>query len=125
MKVSVRKPPREFAVGTTGVRLRDCGTIALEPDEQVTFVTGAGGEVDVVRKAWGFYAMPSLNGRLARFGMRPVLVQGHEHKFFLLLVERGHEPEFDQYLAEQCMTIVQWLDTDAALERLARPVHGS
>lgn len=124
MRIVPREPPREFGVGTTGIHLRDCGTIALDADEQVTFVTGSGGEVDVVRKAWGFYAAPSLNGRLVRFGMRAVLALGRDHKFFLLLVEQGHEAEFERYLEEQSMRIVQWLDTDASLERLARLADG-
>jgi hypothetical protein len=119
MKVEHQDPPREFVVGTTGIRLRDCGRVSLAPDEQITFVTDAGGELDIVRKSWGFYATPSLNGRLPRFGLRPALVRGHENKFFLLLVERGHEDDFEQYVSAQNLRVVQWLDTDAALERLA------
>src|SRR5204863_5563233 len=76
MKLALTDPPREFGVGTGGaVRLKDCAHIALEPDEQVTFQTESGGEYDVVRKSWGFYATPSLNGRLERFNLRAVLVK--------------------------------------------------
>ena len=59
---------------TTGAR-SDCGRIALAPDEQVTFTTEAGGEYDVTRKSWGFYATPSINGRLKTFGLRAALVR--------------------------------------------------
>ncbi len=120
MKFERQEPPREFAVGTTGLRLRDCGRVSLAPDEQITLTTPAGGEVDVVRKAWGFYALPSLNGRLRHFGLRPVLVRGLADKFFVLLVERGHEDEFERYIAAEGMHVIYWLDTDSALEQLAR-----
>ena len=93
MKVVALDPPRKFRVGAReDVELSDCGRIELRPDEQVTFTTESGGEYDVARKAWGFYATPSLNGRLPWFGLRPALVKGLEDKFFVMLVEHGHEP---------------------------------
>src|SRR5881628_2648488 len=76
MKVSERNPPREFQTGRgEPIVIRDCARIRLEPDEQVTFVTPAGAEYDVARKAWGFYATPSLNGRLLNFGLRAALIR--------------------------------------------------
>jgi len=60
----------------------------LAPNEQITFVTEAGNEYDVTRKDWGFYAAPSLNGRLADFYLRAVLVKNRADRFFLMLVEK-------------------------------------
>jgi hypothetical protein len=112
-------PPRKFRVGSHGhVELSDCGRIELRPDEQVTFTTEAGAEYDVARKAWGFYATPSLNGRLPRFGLRPVLVKGLEEKFFVMLVERGHEDTFRAYLAAEGLTLLRWLDDEGFLRGL-------
>ena len=122
MKFVPVDPPRAFTVGG-GIRLSDCGRIRLEADEQVTFTTDAGGEYDVVRKSWGFYATPSLNGRLADFGLRAALIKSANARFHVLLVERGREPEFHEYLKKQGLTIVTWLDGDAnlaALEQIAR-----
>ena len=55
--------PRRFAVGNADkIEIRDCGNLALEPDEQVTLVTESGAEYDVARKDWGFYATRDTAG---------------------------------------------------------------
>lgn len=121
VKFTPNDPPRRFRVGQRGeIELKDCGRIELEPDEQVTFVTPDGKEYDVVRKSWGFYATPSLEGRLARFGLRAVLVDDARGKHFVHLVERGKEAEHEAYLREHRHRIVAWLDSAevAALRRL-------
>ena len=66
MKFTPKNPPREFEVGfdKKGI-IRDCGVLVLAADEQVTLTTEQGGEYDVTRKSWGFYATPSTNGRLS------------------------------------------------------------
>lgn len=121
MKVAPVQPPREFVVGHgSPIRMKDCARIALDPDEQVTFTTDSGGEYDVARKNWGFYATPSLNARLPRFGLRAVLASSWEKKYFLYLVERGREAEFEQYLDRERNFVVSWLDTDEALARVDR-----
>jgi hypothetical protein len=116
MKFSPRQPPREFEVGydVKGI-IRDCGSMQLAADEQITFVTEEGGEYDVTRKEWGFYATPSLNGRLAGFNLRPVLVKNRVNRFFVLLVEKGKEAAFDRYVKSEPLKIVSWLDSDDAL----------
>jgi len=122
MKFVPVDPPRAFTVGA-GIRLNDCGRIRLEADEQVTFTTDAGGEYDVVRKPWGFYATPSLNGRLPDFGLRAVLVKSAASRFHVLLVERGQEPAFQEYLKKAALTIVTWLDSDGSLAALEQASH--
>lgn len=110
MKVTAIDPPRLFPVGVREViHLRDCGRVALEPDEQVTFVTESGTEYDVVRKSWGYYATPSLNSRLPSFGLKPALVRSGD-RLYLLLVEANKEAEFHAYLERQGMEVVSWLD---------------
>jgi hypothetical protein len=122
MKFLRKDPPRVFQVGQPENRifLKDCGSIQLEPDELVTFRTEAGGEFDVARKDWGFYAAPSLNGRLREFGFRAVLVKSAVGRFFLLLVESGKEPSFERYLEAERMTIVSWLSGTEELDHLER-----
>jgi hypothetical protein len=117
MKITRNEPPRVFEVGhkDNRIKLHDCGRIELKPDEQVTFTTEGGAEYDVARKSWGFYATPSLNGRLGKFGLRPLLVLGLENKYFLLLVEKGKEDEMRRYLAANGMSEVCWLDDSAKL----------
>lgn len=120
MEIDRKDPPRRFTVGADGgIALSDCAAIALSPDEQVTFTTPSGGELDVARKDWGFYATPSLNGRLPAHGLRPALCVNAKEQLYLLLVEDGHEAAFDAYLTEQAMRVVAWLDGDDAAARLA------
>jgi hypothetical protein len=121
VKLTPIVPPRAFEVGRS-VRhvMRDCARVELAPDEQVTFVTDSGGEYDVARKSWGFYATPSLNARLARFGLRPALVKNPEGRYFIFLVERGKDAEFEQYLTQEAQRIVCWLDSDKHLADLER-----
>lgn len=121
VKVTPRVPPRTFAVGRRHpIVLKDCARIELDADEQVTFVTQAGAEYDVARKSWGFYATPSLNGRLREFGLRAVLVKSPAERFYVMLVERGQEAGFHDYLILEGHSIVTWLDEDAPLQALER-----
>jgi hypothetical protein len=126
MKFSPKIPPRTFAVGNAAqFELRDCGTVELDDDEQVTFTTAAGAEYDVVRKDWGFYATPSLNGRLQQFGLRAVLIKNRgTGRFFVLLVERGREAAFDSYCGRENLGVVAWLDNTQALQQLESALHG-
>src|SRR4051812_30774923 len=90
MRIKLIEPPRVFRTGRGDpIEIKDCARIELAPDEQVTFVTPDGKEYDVARKSWGFYATPSLNGRLLDFGLRAVLVRSHVGKHYLFLVESG------------------------------------
>lgn len=126
MKFNPKSPPRRFAVGNAvKFEMRDCGTLALGPDEQVTFITESGAEYDVARKDWGFYATPSLNGRLETFGLRGVLIRNTvTGRYFVLLVERGREDAFNAYMARESLEAVAWLDSTAALDGLRRRLGG-
>jgi hypothetical protein len=121
MKFTPIDPPRRFEVAGGGLRLSlsDCGRVALEPDEQVTFTTPAGAEYDVVRKDWGFYATPSTNARLRRFGLRAALVLSAFDKLFLVLVESGKEDAFLAYVTADKQRLLCWLDEDEAVAKLA------
>jgi hypothetical protein len=121
MKFDEKRPPRVFQVGNVEkFPMRDCGTLRLEPNEQVTLLTEAGAEYDVARKDWGFYATPSLNGRLASFGLRGVLVRNPSGRYFMLLVEKGKQAEFDAYVKSERLAIVCWMDSDESLRALER-----
>lgn len=123
MKFTPKQPPRRFAVGNTvKFEMQDCGMVHLQPDEQLTFVTEQGAEYDLARKDWGFYATPSLNSRLLNFGLRGVLVKNRLGRYFLMLVERGKEALFDDYLKAEVLELICWMDTNEALERLEQAV---
>jgi len=120
MKYNFINPPREFPVGTgKKVIIKDCGRIRLEHDEMVTFTTESGAEYDLARKDWGFYATPSLNGRLESFDLRAVLVKSRvTGRFFIFLVENGKEDLFRKYCDIENQFVIAWLDSDEALEKL-------
>jgi SAM-dependent methyltransferase len=119
MKITEQNPPRVFRTGRAQpIDLRDCARIQLAADEQVTFVTESGAEYDVARKVWGFYATPSLNGRLRQFGLRAALVKNFIGKFYVFLVEDGREEACLSYLASEDNVLVRWLDTDESLSAI-------
>lgn len=109
MKITSIDPPREFCVGN-GIVVKNCARIGLQPDEQVTFVTESGAEYDVMRKAWGYYATPSLNGRLRSNGYKTALVRSASGKYFVMLVEIERVSEFVSYLQAENETFMEWLD---------------
>lgn len=112
-------PPRRFTVGRRAdVVLSDCGRLKLQAGEQVTVATPAGAEFDVVRTTWGFYPIPSLNARLPRLGLRPVLVINRQGRWFLLLVARGRQGRFTAYCRHEGLRVVGWLDEAATLEAI-------
>ena len=90
MKITRLNPPRKFLVGAPPqITLSDCGSIKLNPDEQITFLTDKKNQYDIVKKEWGFYATPSLNGRLPSFSIKPFLVKNLDSgRFFILLLEK-------------------------------------
>ena len=88
MKLRVNDPLRGSIVGRSIIELKDCAQIQLEADEQVTFLTETGSEYDVARKSWYFYATPSLNNWLRKFGLRAVLVKGENSNFYGHIVEK-------------------------------------
>lgn len=118
MLIDRRDPPRRYAVGST--EIADCASIDLAANEQVTFVTGGRPGYDVTRKPWGWYATPSLNGRLAEHGLRAVIARNPSGRAFVLLVDAGREDEFNAYLVAEQMRVISWLDTDDAVATLER-----
>ena len=119
MKFTPTIPPREFTVGVAEVlQIRDTAHIQLDENEQITLVTDTGKEFDIVRKSWGYYATPSLNGRLLDFGLRALLVKSPSGRFFVLLIEKGKEADAQRYLDVENQRIVCWLDSDDSLGRV-------
>lgn len=119
MRFMPQNPPRIYTAGFEHkVSISDCGRLELNPDEQVTFTTPMGGEYDLTRKEWGFYATPSTNGRLASFSLRTLLVRNRLGKCFVLLVEKGKEDVLTYYLELEKMDILCWLDTDQAVQEI-------
>ena len=60
-------------------------------------------------KRLGLLCHPSLNSRLQRFGYRCCLVDSAGKKF-VHIVDQNKMPSYQNYLDQQKMTIVAWLD---------------
>lgn len=111
MNCEIFQPPRSFRVGLAGqIEMHDCGRVRLQADEQVTFVTPAGREYDLAAKSWGFYATPSVNGRLKDQGFRTALVRNLLGRYYVMVVDAQRIEEFHAYLREDRQQIVEWLD---------------
>ena len=102
-------PPRTFTVGK-GIEIKDCGDIFLGDDEQITF-RAEGAEYDVCKKSWGFYATPSLNGRLRSFNLETYLVINLESKMkYIFLVHADKKDLFTDYLKDENLQVIERMD---------------
>ena len=111
MKFIEKNPPRIFTTGTKGRSpISDCGEVYLNPDEQITFVTASGKNYDFVAKDWGYYATPSINGRLAREGFKTAIVKNQGGKYFIMVVDKDSLADFEAYLSTENSTTIDWLD---------------
>lgn len=120
MNVDRLDPPRTFDVGITGITLAHCADVRLDPDEMVTFLGPEGREYDVTRKSWGYYATPSLAGRLIANGFRAALVRNFDtRQCFVVLVDTERVEEWRDYNRVERQEVVLWLDDFDRLARLA------
>ena len=111
MQIMINESPRVFHVGQNSkIEISDCGRIYLEPDEQVTFVTKSGKEYDFVAKSWGFYATPSVNGRLVNQGFKTAMVKNQTGRYYIMVVDTDRLPDFEAYLEAEKNEVVEWLD---------------
>lgn len=113
MKLSIKKNPRIYRVGRNrDILIKDCGSVFLERNEQITFITKNKKEYDLCRTKWGFYATPSINGRLKDFNFKTALTKNIKGKFYILIVEKKKVQLFKKYLEKENIKLVSWLDED-------------
>ena len=107
------EPPRIFSVGADDSKfeLSHVMDVVLGHDEQITLKSENGGEFDICRKSWGYYATPSINYRLKHFGYKTCLVESSGRRY-VHLVERDQIEIYLKYLIDQDMKIISWLDED-------------
>jgi hypothetical protein len=121
MKIEIKHPPRSYECGFEVKRtIQDCARLQLSENEQITLASSSGSEYDITRKDFGYYATPSTNGRLERFGLRTVIARNRLDQLFVMLVESGCEDKFETYLQEEQMNIICWLDKDDSVKDFLR-----
>ncbi len=120
MKFNVKSVPRIFPVGISQIPLSHVADIDLEPDEMVTFVSEGNLEYDVCRKSWGYYATPSLGGRLRAFGWRAAVMRNIDTRHsFVVLVQEDMEDEWMAYMLLERQELVLWIDDFEVLSEMA------
>ena len=111
MKLDIKENPRVFKVGVDqSIAISDFGSVNLRENEQLTFITENGAETDIVRKKWGFYATGSLNGRLPEHNLRVALTRNQFGRYYIMLVEKGFENDFHNYITAEENDLICWLD---------------
>ncbi|MBL4889603.1 MAG: hypothetical protein JKX97_06245 [Candidatus Lindowbacteria bacterium] len=121
MKPDFRDTPRVFRGGHANqIEIKDMGKILLEPDELLTFMADDDAEYDVTRKDWGFYATPSINGRLQSFGWRTALVKNSLGRIFVMIVQTGKEDLFEKYIDEEDEVVLCWMDDPEFIEKISQ-----
>ena len=111
MKTNTIDPPRKFPVGLAEIDISHTADIYLQDDEMVTFMAADNSEYDIVKKNWGYYATPSLGGRLLSFGLKAAIMRNIDtRQCFVILVQRDQLNALKKYMFEERQEIVMWLD---------------
>ena len=106
--MKIIKSNRLFKAGISKVKIRDRGSISLRNNHQVTFKY-KNSEYDVCKKNWGYYATPSINGRLKDFGFRTYLIINQFKKIYIFIVHKNKNVEFKKYIKKEKNKIVSEL----------------
>lgn len=112
MRFTPNTPPREFNP-LDDIRLKDCGLLELDTDEQITLQAQSGRRNDIVRKEWGYYLGNSINFNLKGQGFRLALVASYASqppRMYLNLVEADLMDKFDAYCRKHRARVITWLD---------------
>ena len=111
MEINLKEQPRIFKIGTEkDIEIQDWGNIILDKDEMISFKSENGKNYDVVSKEWGYYATPSINGRLLDEGFKTALVKNTQNRYYIILVEKEKIDEFFSYINKDNQKVVEWLD---------------
>jgi len=109
--MKIKKIKRRFKVGLKkDIEIKHIANIYLNSNEQVTFFSRKKREYDFVKKDWGYYATPSINGRLKKFNFLTCLIKNTLTKrFFILVVYKEKLNLFRKYLKKEKLKVVRWL----------------
>ena len=110
MKIKIKNKPRKFKVniGQKHIQLKDTAEIHLKKNEQITFKY-LDSEYDVTKKDWGYYATPSINGRLKKFSFRTFLIKNKKNKIYIFLVHKNKIKSFRKYCKDDNQIVLREL----------------
>ena len=84
----------------------------------VTFIDKRKISYDVKKKNWGYYATPSINGRLKNNKFKTALVSNEQGKIFIMLVEKNNINKFKSYCKNEKQKIIIWLDDNKKTKKM-------
>ena len=108
--MKIKKISRKFIVGSgkNSIKINHTAKIRLNNDEQITFLFKKS-QHDFVKKNWGFYATPSINGRLKKEGFISALVKNKKKMIYLMVIHKTKKKEFNKYCKLHDQKVVKWL----------------
>ncbi len=108
--MKVIKINRKFFVGLKkNIQINHIANIHLKSDEQITFISKKKREYDFVKKNWGYYVTPSINGRFKFFKFISCLVENSlSKKKFVLVVYKEKLNQLKIYLKKEKLKILFW-----------------
>jgi hypothetical protein len=110
--MKIKKKNRSFIVGEKKkLQIKHVANVTLANDEQLTFLF-KNSEYDFVKKNWGFYATPSINGRLKNERFFSALVKNKKKMLYLMVVHKSKIREFNKYCKNHNQKIIKWLYKD-------------
>tara|TARA_Y100000741_G_C18224469_1_gene547233 strand:- start:867 stop:1211 length:345 start_codon:yes stop_codon:yes gene_type:complete len=111
VKIKISKTPREFKVGEKNkIKIKEIGFLYLKNNEQITIVNENKKKYDFVKKNWGYYATPSVNGRLKHEGFKTALVKNKFQKYYIMVVDKKKIKKFKDYCKTENQKVIEWLD---------------
>lgn len=111
MIINKKKNIRKFKVGKKKeITISEVAFIKLKANEQIVFCEKES-NYDFVKKDWGYYATPSINGRLKKEGYKSALILNNEKKIYLTVVNKKKVNSFKKYCKTQNLKIYKWIDT--------------
>lgn len=114
----INKKKRDFTVGIKTIKIKHKANIFLADNEMVTFIDKRKMSYDVVKKNWGYYATPSINGRLKNNKFKTALVSNEKRKIYIMLVEKNNINKFKLYCKNEKQKIIIWLDDNKKTKKM-------
>ena len=106
--MKIKLSNRTFKPNINSKPIKDCASIKLATNEQVTF-TSYGSNYDFCKKSWGFYASPSINERLINEGFECYLIKNINKKKYFVVVNKTKILIFQKFLKETNHSIIKKL----------------
>jgi hypothetical protein len=93
------KKSRTFKPGPGIAPIKECAKIQLVKNEQVVFLS-YGSKYDFCKTNWGFYASPSINGRLKNEGFKCFIITNKNKKKYFVVVNKSKISKFREFLKD-------------------------